>query len=1185
MNNHYSREVDSIPVPGPSSLDHSFDQTENPSDTETLLKSFIKENLHGRYGSSGGASSSDESAGAEIASPRECTMEDSSRYGSVTPEPQPLTRSNVTLHDGIWQTGEEQEEEQGWGESSGSVAGGTKPISLSPPLKGIRMGQPGAGRRPWEQSLSDAESDHSYSSQDTMILRSTEEAARGHLKYLEMYNSGANASLPIPSTAFTGHHQSRSSVGAVNSNASSERAVEHGGRRAERGVSPSRRVRFADDVVFQEQEEGAAASSSSGPPQRCLNVDYSRLLGRSSGGDGSGDHEDQDDGYESTDNASSTSSSSNGTPNPQIPPGGAAVPQDGVMDNQAECAPAENLKTDYGYVDRSKVPSFRRMNMELRKKAMTRSAQMSNKTSVEDKLRALCVDTDQDKDHQDDIKQQEETTQPSTIDFEPRDASSPVPTTQYELPPITDPSLSAEGRYSIGNLGTIGTESREPYDRFGGALEQAQSNLPPYQSNTTHYSTYSNHEDRGISQGDREGGGINSTNSLRRTHSMYTESTHTSDIGRPFDPFSMENRIPTSIPDQPSRPAPVLKDRQSSPVRTLNSIDSAHADRNSMRTMSERFYPDQVQMRNRTAGIQRPMSDMYSSQPQLQMDSNIHNLGFMSSRFKSEPQLQRADFYGQGTDLTAEDVLSGSPESSGASSSEGSYRLQDSYGHDRVYHLENVYARQSPYTTYKSEHPHMPDGCSRPESPIREQYPYSPQSHYNTEYSHSSHVLQRPQSAVLTVNRSASPARSSSPGQRSWTERQPNEPNHNPQREQKANNDIPGLFVYRSGSPGTHRATSDEHLNISGSTGSSNDSGIEQQSIEGSQGSGGYPSTQVSSESSGRRAPVNYTMDDISRDPMGMVEKLRYRRDVSPAGRAMNYTPPPSRNNEKEGSRSSLIPQIREFHTPSAKDLSRMRTQHRASPSGQRTQPMKALPLKNDEDWNEKLETTAKKMLDSHGNNMQNDYARYLRLYAKFQQEKRENPNSATEDTNLDESSRRSSCPEYGTYGQISYGNSRYTPSPQNPLPNGASEHSDPRYADPKPSGPRPAGSSVKYMRTADIYKMLEEQRGGPRLSRSQPSTPTQTTAPEWDTIKQSEGSQRMNNSLENIQLHYSDYGRQTPSPDQTYHYNIQEASRRHSPVNVGVPSRGGTTIRAKNADIYSLYTGTARHSSAISKQ
>lgn len=81
-----------------------------------------------------------------------------------TPEPKPLTRTNVTKHDGIWQR--EQDEKTKTGQSD----------ILSPPLKYITPQAMEEKLRNFDPlDVLDSASDHSDSSADTMIMMTTEE--------------------------------------------------------------------------------------------------------------------------------------------------------------------------------------------------------------------------------------------------------------------------------------------------------------------------------------------------------------------------------------------------------------------------------------------------------------------------------------------------------------------------------------------------------------------------------------------------------------------------------------------------------------------------------------------------------------------------------------------------------------------------------------------------------------------------------------------------------------------------------------------------------------------------------------------------------------------------------------------------------------------------------------------------
>ena len=102
-----------------------------------------------------------ESASAPPAS--EMKSNGNPRKGCVTPEPQPLTRSNVTMHDQIWSS------------EPGSPTDNPKD-SLSPPLKNLSekvlQGDTNA-----LEVMSDSDKSNS-SSQDTMIMMTTEESMR-----------------------------------------------------------------------------------------------------------------------------------------------------------------------------------------------------------------------------------------------------------------------------------------------------------------------------------------------------------------------------------------------------------------------------------------------------------------------------------------------------------------------------------------------------------------------------------------------------------------------------------------------------------------------------------------------------------------------------------------------------------------------------------------------------------------------------------------------------------------------------------------------------------------------------------------------------------------------------------------------------------------------------------------------
>lgn len=94
-----------------------------------------------------------------------------SSNASITPEPQPLTRTNVTKHDVIWNK-DEPESEKCNGE-------------LCPPLKHIT---PETTEELWEKynpiDNLDSASDHSDSSADTMIMMTTDEEKRNEEKIL-----------------------------------------------------------------------------------------------------------------------------------------------------------------------------------------------------------------------------------------------------------------------------------------------------------------------------------------------------------------------------------------------------------------------------------------------------------------------------------------------------------------------------------------------------------------------------------------------------------------------------------------------------------------------------------------------------------------------------------------------------------------------------------------------------------------------------------------------------------------------------------------------------------------------------------------------------------------------------------------------------------------------------------------
>ena len=148
------------PDPNPWSVDY----TEQPSDTVVKLKSFIKQNLRSSNDSFYSAGSSDDNL-SEVeltAHQRKMYQQYSSTSDRAqTPEPEPLTTTNVTLHDQIWSS------DVGSSSQSSYVKCRKLLRSSSEDLTDDRQ----SSRK--QRTYFDSGSERSCDSQDTMILTVT----------------------------------------------------------------------------------------------------------------------------------------------------------------------------------------------------------------------------------------------------------------------------------------------------------------------------------------------------------------------------------------------------------------------------------------------------------------------------------------------------------------------------------------------------------------------------------------------------------------------------------------------------------------------------------------------------------------------------------------------------------------------------------------------------------------------------------------------------------------------------------------------------------------------------------------------------------------------------------------------------------------------------------------------------
>ena len=146
------------PDPSPWSVDYN----EQPSDTVVKLKSFIKQNLRSCNDSFHSTGSSDDNL-SEV----ELTADQQSMYQQYsnrtrTPEPKPLTTTNVTIHDQIWSS------DVGNSSHSGDVKCRKLLRSSSEDLTDDRQ----SNRK--QRTYFDSGSERSCDSQDTMILTVTD---------------------------------------------------------------------------------------------------------------------------------------------------------------------------------------------------------------------------------------------------------------------------------------------------------------------------------------------------------------------------------------------------------------------------------------------------------------------------------------------------------------------------------------------------------------------------------------------------------------------------------------------------------------------------------------------------------------------------------------------------------------------------------------------------------------------------------------------------------------------------------------------------------------------------------------------------------------------------------------------------------------------------------------------------
>ena len=1006
-----------------ASLDVGMNAESNqgPSDAASMLKTFIKENLRDQPLGTGSSDVGTAELEAvlrwrQVQSSAEGLSEPGTR-GIPTPEPQPLTRSNVTVHDEIWRVDD----------PSADTAVGlpeAKSPSLSPPLKSAYLGSPSARR--WGfgilpiESLSDAESDQSYSSQDTMILINSAKG-QGHSRFPEPPPSGAEGGA---SSHLEGGLRQFSSTGAQRSSGLIREDATSGSHGNQDAVP--RRVRFVEEVV--------AESPTGGAIQRNIFVDYSRFCNR-------GD-EDDDDGYESTDNASSTSSSSTNTipctaqvqdqPSSELTSVSPVVAGPSMSDNSG------SLKTNFGYVNCLRVPSFRRMNMELRKKVVCKNVPRAQNDTIEKKLRMLCIDS------------AVESPQNIGCDVSDGDTKDPVDRRDGEV------------GHSMPNIGDNLGSSPGDADRVrefpaydaGGESSPTTDHVTRGVANINTTGTFPRATQRPLS--DTTWGTNRSFDDLSRGSQVPYPAIVPEDVGRSRSmgnltlSVSPDGRVPRQIPDQPTRPAPVL--REGWPP--LANSFALHVD-------DTRHSPQQT---DNSAGI--TTSDTFSDA-------------------------------GYRREMAASKSLPNLDQNSASASFE--------YGNDVIFN-----ANYSP-PVIESGRPAPRDFTTRMSSEILQSNADLPRDY-----------LHRDAQANYNVSMETYYV-------------------------QQTANDLRDIDRYEEGSYYPH------HNFISGRFSPHTLDNAEQSFMSEGEVYRDVPEHSVPSpdpphspdDPRGRRAPVNYTLDDTARDPMGLVEKVvRRRRELFPHGRAcdpgqdrrdrhaptrepgldkeltsnlgqerdwhgyagqerdwvrspgqdVNRAREPGEERYRHGdpghdrTRRGLVPaplvtNPKRFSAPAGR-LSRPGSHVR--PSSGRPQPMKALPLTTGPNPDETFEATARKMLDSQRDKMKDDYSRYLQLYMKFQKHQLRNENVAD---NSGSAARRASFPDDALLGLPREHFAGGPPDAR--LAGRSSPLSDlGRSGSPRASRDQSPGG-IRFVRSADIYRMLEERRQPPRVTRSQPTTPT----------------------------------------------------------------------------------------------
>lgn len=336
---------------------------EDNSQTLFKLKSFIKQNLKSQNDNI--ASSTDSSFEAEMTSYGNARAVLGTYVGYTDPsEPQPMIRSDVTMSDRIWLKNSLDAEKN-------------NRTDLSPPLKALNAT---IGAEDWNKSfhLSDTESEHSYSSQDTMIMKGSRQSreTKPPTAVLQPRNKDLHTGA-VPIAMSHGLERRRSSGRLVRQPAMNEDPTLN-----VQGSKP-RRVAFSDDV---------RDNSNNRPTGR------------------QGREEEGDDGYESTDNLSSGTNSSSSSTNTSLARHSA---HNGVVDPQSKAQSSKANSTS----QKGRIPSFRDMNTNLRRQAFQRSStkQSSPKLSVTQKMRDLYVSDDgntdtvkqnnpNDKTHEDSVK-------------------------------------------------------------------------------------------------------------------------------------------------------------------------------------------------------------------------------------------------------------------------------------------------------------------------------------------------------------------------------------------------------------------------------------------------------------------------------------------------------------------------------------------------------------------------------------------------------------------------------------------------------------------------------------------------------------------------------------------------------------------------------------------------------------